>query len=75
MTTGLLAALTPDQLRWVDLAGELVAFIAAFGGGVFAGRIWQGRRFVRWASENPTAVYKLAEELRQLELSQVSDTK
>ena len=71
---GLLAVLTPDQLRWVDFAGELVGFVAVFGLGVFAGRLLQARRFVRWARENPTEVYKLAEELRQQELSHASDT-
>jgi hypothetical protein len=73
VTMGLIAALTPEQLRWVDLTGEMVAFMAAFAGGVFAGRVWQGRRFVQWASENPTEVYKLAEELRKLELRQASE--
>jgi len=62
-----------DADRAVDIVTaviDLVFLAAMFGMGFFSGKVVQSRRFIRWASENPTEVYRLAEELRELELRQ-----
>lgn len=66
-----------DADRAVDIAKAVIDFVflaAMFGMGFFWGKVVQSRRFIRWASENPTEVYRLAEELRELELRQAEQS-
>lgn len=55
--------------RAVDIVKAVIGLVflaAMFGTGFFWGKVVQSRRSIRWASENPTEVYRLAEELESL---------